>query len=112
MAGNGVEGIAALKGAPNQAPYQVVLMDCQMPEMDGYEATRQIRLGSAGAMNQDIPIIAMTANAMKGDKEKCLAAGMNDYLSARDCRRLPNTNNSLLIKPGMIMRFLPNLLSV
>jgi len=81
VAGNGVEGIAALKGAPNQAPYQVVLMDCQMPEMDGYEATRQIRLGSAGAMNQDIPIIAMTANAMKGDKEKCLAAGMNDYLS-------------------------------
>ncbi len=81
VAGNGVEAIASLNAAPHTAPYQVILMDCQMPEMDGYEATRQIRLGKAGSVNQDIPIIAMTANAMKGDKEKCLVAGMNDYLT-------------------------------
>ena len=81
VAGNGVEAVAALNAAPRTAPYQVILMDCQMPEMDGYEATRQIRLGAGGGINQDIPIIAMTANAMKGDKEKCLAAGMNDYLA-------------------------------
>lgn len=52
-----------------------------MPEMDGYEATRQIRLGTAGDRYKNIPILAMTANAMKGDRDKCLNAGMSDYLS-------------------------------
>ncbi|MCP3941345.1 MAG: response regulator [Desulfobacteraceae bacterium] len=62
-------------------PYDLVLMDCQMPEMDGYEATRQIRNPESLVQNHDIPVIAMTANAMAGDREKCLEAGMNGYVS-------------------------------
>jgi CheY-like chemotaxis protein len=65
--------------SPDDAPYQLIIMDCQMPEMDGYEATKAIRTGKTKERYNDIPIIAMTANAMKGDKEKCLIAGMNDY---------------------------------
>jgi PAS domain S-box-containing protein len=74
---NGSEAVRALE----QIPYDMVLMDCQMPVMDGYEATRVIRDPSSNVLNHDIPVVAMTANAMQGDREKCLAAGMNDYTS-------------------------------
>jgi CheY-like chemotaxis protein len=76
-----MEAINSLKETSNNVPYTVVIMDCQMPEMDGYEATRRIRAGEAGVEYKSIPIIAVTANAMQGDKEKCLNAGMDDYLS-------------------------------
>lgn len=74
-ASNGLESLTAIR---NQ-PYDLVLMDMMMPEMDGLEATRAIRQLSGS--RSETPIIAMTANAMKGDREKCLQAGMNDYLS-------------------------------
>ena len=74
VAGNGLEVLASLQ----RQSYDVVLMDMQMPEMDGLEAARQIREKWA---EKGPHIIAMTANAMQGDRELCLAAGMNDYVS-------------------------------
>jgi len=77
---NGFEVLTALK----QVPYDIILMDCQMPEMDGYETSRMIRQAertSHANWRSPVYIVAMTANAMTGDLEKCLAAGMDDYLS-------------------------------
>jgi two-component system sensor histidine kinase/response regulator len=74
---NGQEAIQML----STKPFDLVLMDIQMPIMDGYEATARIRDPRSSVRVHDIPIIAMTANAMKGDREKCLQAGMEDYIS-------------------------------
>jgi signal transduction histidine kinase/CheY-like chemotaxis protein len=72
-------GLAAL-AASHERRYDLILMDVEMPEMDGFEATRRIRAGEQGT-SRHIPIIAMTAHAMKGDRERCVEAGMDDYIS-------------------------------
>jgi PAS domain S-box-containing protein len=77
VAANGMEALEAAK----RTRYDVILMDCQMPHMDGYEAARQIRLHEQIEGAKPVYIVAMTANAMQGDREKCLEASMNDYLS-------------------------------
>jgi len=85
--------------------YDIVLMDCQMPVMDGYTATRQWRGHEADNDLQPLPIIAMTANAMAGDRQKCLDAGMDDYLSKPVSREhLENTLRRWLDTPSRLRR--------
>jgi len=84
VAANGQEALACLRTSladPAHTGYALVLMDCRMPVMDGFSATHAIRAGEAGEAVRTIPIVAMTADAMGGDRERVLAAGMDDYLS-------------------------------
>ncbi|HZZ57613.1 MAG TPA: response regulator, partial [Opitutaceae bacterium] len=76
IVGNGLEAVTACAAGE----YDVVLMDLQMPQMDGFEAARRIRAGSRASPSRPW-IVAVTANAMEGYRERCLAAGMNDYLA-------------------------------
>ncbi len=77
VAENGEQALDSLRGHD----FDLVLMDCQMPVMDGYQCTRMIRADGSGVRDPNSSVIAMTANAMTGDREKCLEAGMNDYIS-------------------------------
>ena len=80
LATNGKEGVEKVKRSfAEKSPYAVIFMDCHMPVMDGLEATRHIR--ALGGQAEQIPIIALTANVLTGDKEKCLKSGMNDFIS-------------------------------
>ncbi len=92
-----VSGPGAVE-AFSKTHYDLVLMDCQMPEMDGFEATTSIRrLESAG---KRIPIIALTANAMQGDRERCVNAGMDDYLTRPTDRRARTCDRAMDARAG------------
>ncbi len=91
IAGNGQEAVDAVQ----EAEFDVILMDCQMPVMDGFAATKAIReLEAAGKMRKT-PIIALTANAFSSDREKCLATGMDDFLSKPF---MPNEFEEIVLK--------------
>ncbi|MBI3759716.1 MAG: response regulator, partial [Deltaproteobacteria bacterium] len=81
LAVNGKAALEALQSDSPQSPFDIVLMDVQMPEMDGIEATRLIRHREMASGSRPIPVVAMTAHAMNGDRERCLEAGMDAYIS-------------------------------
>ncbi len=94
---NGAQAVATLRDSGIEDRFDLVLMDCQMPELDGYEATRAIRRGEGGAHHRKVAIVAMTANAMRGDREKCIEAGMDDYVAKPiDTRELLKALNRCL----------------
>ena len=104
VAPNGNEALKALAARD----YDLVLMDVHMPKMDGYEATRVIRNPQSVVKNHQIPIIAMTANALAGDREKCLKAGMNDYLAKPiEVKRVKNSLGKWLPHPPAVEIFEP-----
>lgn len=96
IVGNGVQALERLA----QEPYDAVLMDCQMPILDGYETTRRIRSGAVPGLDVRIPIIALTAYALLDDRLKCLKAGMNDYVS-KPVR--PENLRAALMRNGLVM---------
>jgi PAS domain S-box-containing protein len=104
---NGKKAIKALE----VLPYGLILMDVQMPEMDGFEAARHIRDPQSAVLDHNIPIIAMTAHAMKGDKERCFQAGMNDYIakpvSLQSLRGLLEKWQNLQQKEGYLNDVIP-----
>jgi CheY-like chemotaxis protein len=77
VAANGIEALQALR----DADFDAVVMDCQMPLMDGYEATQRLRSADGAVRNPNVPVIALTAHALATDRAKCMQAGMNDYLT-------------------------------
>ncbi len=98
---SGQDAINMLKNCPEKSPFHGVVMDCQMPVMDGLQTTQAIRRGEGGQQYANVPIIALTANAMRGDKEICIEAGMNGYLSKPlDVKKLCEAIVTL-IEPGM-----------
>jgi signal transduction histidine kinase/CheY-like chemotaxis protein len=80
VANDGLDAITILNHS-QASTFDLILMDCQMPNLDGYETTRRIRAGDAGELFKKIPIIALTANTMNSEREKCINAGMNEYLT-------------------------------
>ena len=96
IAADGSEALRALE----RIPYDLILMDVQMPVMDGTTTARHIRNPESAVLNHDVPIIATTAHAMHGDREKCLSAGMNDYISKPISRQ---------ILVGLLQKWLPGL---
>jgi CheY-like chemotaxis protein len=96
LATNGIEALEAVK----IEEYDLVLMDIAMPQMDGLEATRRIRESTSFCVRPDVPVVAMTAHALKGDREAFLAAGMNEYVG-----KPINPDNLLRVLFGLLQEF-------
>lgn len=108
-ANNGIEALAKMHEQPGNLPYELLLMDCQMPQLDGYQTTKQIRNGRAGEHYRKVPIVALTANALVSDKQKCLDAGMNDYVvkpinEKRLCEVLVKWHSNIKSQPVPVSR--------